>query len=136
MAYLIIVDDDADFAEATAIALRASGHEVAIQLETKGSIAEMERRRPDLIILDVMFPECSSAGFALARRIRLRGEGLKDVPILILSAVNSKFPLGFSSRDIDENWLPVSAFLEKPVDITDLCDKVTELLAQPGAVAG
>ena len=29
----------------------------------------------------------------------------------MLTAVNAKFPLGFSATDIDDRWLPVSDFL-------------------------
>jgi hypothetical protein len=46
----------------------------------------------------------------------------------MLTAVNAKFPLGFGSRDIDDNWLPVSDFLEKPMDFDVLRGKVDALL--------
>ncbi len=35
---------------------------------------------------------------------------------------------GFGSRDIDDNWLPISDFLEKPVDFDVLLNKVDALL--------
>ncbi len=128
MSYLLIVDDDEDLASAAATMLRAAGHEVQIQLDTQSAIAQMERRRPDLVILDVMFPENSSAGFELARAMRHYHEKLKTVPILMLTAVNTKFPLGFGANDIDEDWLPVSDFLEKPVDLDVLRNRVANLL--------
>lgn len=128
MAYLLIIDDDEDFANAAAVALRDAGHEIEIELETGNAIKRMEGKMPDLVILDVMFPEDSSAGFELARSIRHYNDNLKDVPILMLTAVNEKFPLGFSSRDIDDNWLPVSDFLEKPIDLDVLRNKVSALL--------
>lgn len=68
------------------------------------------------MILDVMFPEDSSAGVDLARKIRHYPKRLQSIPSLMLTAANTGFPLGFSSRDVDEYWLPVSDFLEKPVD--------------------
>ena len=128
MAYLMIVDDDEDFAAAAATALRSAGHEVEIELDTEGVVASMETRRPDLVILDVMFPEDSSAGFELARRMRHQHEKLSDVPILILTAVNARFPLGFSTSDLDDTWLPAHDFLEKPVDFAVLRDRVASLL--------
>ena len=48
----------------------------------------------------------------------------------MLTAINAKFPLGFSANDIDEYWLPVSEFLEKPVDFDALLKKVSALLEQ------
>ncbi len=128
MAYLMIVDDDEDFANAAAIALRRTGHEVDIHLDTQSSLAAMEQRKPDLVVLDVMFPENSSAGFEFARLIRHHNEKVKDIPILMLTAVNAKFPLGFSSRDIDDEWLPITDFIEKPVDFDALQQKVSESL--------
>ncbi len=128
MAYLLIVDDDEDFATAAATVLRSADHEVQIELDTAAAVKSMEKRRPDLVILDVMFPEDMSAGFELARTMRHYNEKLKGIPIVMLTAVNTRFPLGFSPRDIDDAWLPVSDFIEKPVDLDVLRSKVDALL--------
>jgi DNA-binding response OmpR family regulator len=133
MAYVFIVDDDEDFADATARVLRTDGHEVQIALDTKSAAVAMEEKRPDLAILDVMFPEDSSAGFELARKMRHESESLKDVPILMLTAVNVKFPLGFGPQDIDDAWMPVTDFVEKPVDFDVLRAKVSALLKDAGS---
>ena len=45
----------------------------------------------------------------------------------MLTAVNQQFPLGFSNKDIDPTWLPVTDFVEKPVDFDALCQKVKAL---------
>jgi len=60
--------------------------------------------------------EDASAGFELARGMRHHNEKLKGIPALMLTAVNARFPLSFGSRDIDDNWPPVSDFPKKPVD--------------------
>jgi CheY-like chemotaxis protein len=129
MSYLLIVDDDEDFASAIATVLRGGGHDVRIELDLSAAARCMAERRPDLVILDVMFPEDSTGGFELARQMRSRQDALKDVPILMLTAVNTKFPLGFSSQDIDDDWLPVTDFLEKPVDLDVLAERVEMILA-------
>ncbi len=128
MAYIMIVDDDEDFAAAATMVLRKAGHEVEVELDTDSAVASMENRRPDLVILDVMFPESPSAGFGLARTMSHENEKLRGIPILMLTAINAKFPLGFGPRDIDDTWLPVSDFLEKPVDLGVLVDRVDALL--------
>jgi hypothetical protein len=61
--------------------------------------------------------------------MRHEKEKLKKIPILMLTAINTKFPLGFGSKDIDEEWMPVTEFLEKPVDFDVLRDKVAKLLS-------
>ena len=128
MAYVMIVDDDEDFATAASTVLQNAGHEVQIELDTESATKSMEKRPPELVILDVMFPEDASGGFELARTMRHYNEKLKGIPVLMLTAVNAKFPLGFGSRDIDDTWLPVSEFLEKPVDFDVLLSKVDALL--------
>ena len=129
MAYVLIVDDDEDFASTAAIVLRKEGHDVEIELSTGDAEKHMEKRTPDLVVLDVMFPEDDSAGFELARFMRHKSETLKNVPILMLTAINTKFPLGFGTKDIDNDWLPVADFLEKPVEFDVLRHKVSALLS-------
>ena len=129
MSYLLIVDDDEDFATAVATVLRAKGHEVRMELDLSAAVRSMTERRPDLLLLDVMFPEDSTGGFELARTMRWRHENLKDVPILMLTAVNTRFPLGFSEKDIDDDWMPVTEFLEKPIDLDVLAERVDTILA-------
>jgi len=128
MPYLLIVDDDEDFASTTATVLREEGYDVQIELDIDSAVKSMESKPPDLAILDVMFPEDASAGFELARLMRHEKEQLKNIPILMLTAINTKFPLGFGSKDIDEEWMPVTEFLEKPVDFDVLREKVAKLL--------
>jgi CheY-like chemotaxis protein len=130
MAYVLIVDDDEDFANTAATVLRKEGHIVQIELDTDDAAKRMENEPPDLAILDVMFPEDASAGFELARLMRHKSEKLKAIPILMLTAINTKFPLGFGPQDIDNDWLPVTDFLEKPVDFDVLRRKVAKLLGE------
>jgi CheY-like chemotaxis protein len=130
MAYLMIVDDDEDFANTAATVLRKEGHDVHVELDTDEAVESMENKPPDLLILDVMFPEDASAGFELARFMRRQSKKLKDIPILMLTAINTKFPLGFGPKDIDNCWLPVTDFLKKPVDFDVLLHKVAKLLGE------
>jgi CheY-like chemotaxis protein len=126
MAYLLIVDDDPDFVGCVATVCRADGHEVETAHTPAQALAAVGMRRPDGIILDVMFPEDPTAGFQLAREI-FRQHG--DIPILLLTAVNQEFPLGFSDKDIEPRWLPVRGVIEKPVDLDLLRERVARLLA-------
>lgn len=125
MAYLLIIDDDEEFAGAVGAVLESEGHEVAIEVDPDRALPSMQQRRPDAIVLDVMFPENPSGGFELARKIR---RSFDRLPILMLTAVNQQFPLGFSNKDIDPTWLPVTEFLEKPVDFQVLRQRMAEML--------
>ncbi len=125
MAYLLVVDDDPDFAASVSTVCQSLGHEVLTVHTPAAALTQVDQRRPDGILLDVIFPENPSAGFQLAREFRRR---LGSIPILLLTAVNQQFPLGFSGQDIDPKWLPITDFLEKPVDFAVLREKVTHLL--------
>jgi len=126
MAYLLIVDDDTDFAGAVGSVLRSRGYEVAIETDAEKAVGRIQERRPDAVLLDVIFPENETAGFEVARSIR---RNFGKLPVLLLTAVNQSFPLGFSTRDLDPTWLPAVEFIEKPVDFSLLCEKVAGILA-------
>ncbi len=125
MASLLIVDDDQDFSSAVATFLRNAGHQVVVEDSPDRALASLKNHLPGAVVLDVMFPESPSAGFELARTIRSR---YQDLPILMLTAVNQQFPLGFSSKDIDPEYLPVTDFLEKPIDFRVLGEKISQLV--------
>jgi CheY-like chemotaxis protein len=130
MAYLLIVDDDPEFASSVATVCQADGHEVMAVHTPAEALASVAQRCPDGILLDVMFPEDPTAGFEVAREVRRK---FGEIPVLLLTAVNQEFPLGFSHKDYDANWLPVADFVEKPVDFAVLREKVRRLL---GGAAG
>ena len=67
MAYVLIVDDDTDFAGAVGTMLKSHGHETAVETDAEKAIDRIRQRRPDAVILDVMFPENDTAGFDVAR---------------------------------------------------------------------
>ena len=125
MAYILIIDDDEDFSNAAAIELSHAGHEVVEQLSISGGLESIEARQPDILILDVMFPEDSAAGLKLAQTLH---RDRPDLPIVLLTAVNQEFPLGFSTKNIDEVHMPVTDFLEKPVDMDTLRQTISDLV--------
>jgi len=129
MKKVYIIDDDRDIVESISIVLKASGYEVSAQYDDKNATENILSFNPDLVILDVIFPENSSAGFEIAREIR-KNPKLADIPVIMLSAVNEKgsYVGRFDSQDVDESWLPVSMFLEKPVQPKELLQKVKSAL--------
>lgn len=130
MGRIMIVDDDVALAASLAAALQKAGHDVSTLDTTEGAIAALVQAKPDLLILDVMFPDNPVAGFDLARQIRATRE-IKKLPVILLTGVNQEFPMSFSSADIDPAWMPVQEFMEKPVKRAQLVKKVAEMLATP-----
>ena len=127
MAYIRIIDDDEEFADNLSLILKKEGHTVDILNETEGAVESLTQKTPDLLILDVMFPENPSAGFDLARKIR-ETEEIKNLRVILLTGVNQEFPMDFSSDDIDPDWIPVQAFVEKSADMSELLAKINKFL--------
>jgi CheY-like chemotaxis protein len=129
MANILIVDDDLDIVDNLKMILEANGHQVSVKSDTDNLVASVQQAPPDLIILDIIFPEDPNAGFTAARALH-KTDKVKDIPVLLLSAVNqmSKMSFGFSETDISEDFMPVKAFIEKPVEPAVLLAKIHELL--------
>ena len=129
MAKVMIVDDDRDFMDSICRVLQHKGHQTTAVYDTDGVVEQLERDPHEVLVLDVMFPENAAAGFHLAQEIR-KHKTLAKLPILILSAINTKFPMGFGPGDIDDTWMPVQDFLEKPIDFDVLTARVAKLAGQ------
>ena len=128
MAKIMVIDDDVEHADDLSAMLKTADHAVATHDRIEGAIERLIEEKPDVLVLDVMFPEDASGGMSLAISIR-KQEELKALPIIMLTGVNQEFPLDLSAEDIDPEWMPVQEFIEKPVDLQVLLKKVDELLA-------
>lgn len=127
MAELLIVDDDVELASMLSEMLETEGHR-ATTIDTLDEAREaLGKEQPDLLILDVMFPENPAGGFDLARELR-KQERTKNLPVILLTAVNQELPMDFSAKDIDDEWMPVQDFMEKPPAVPELIAKVKKLL--------
>jgi len=126
MSTIKIIDDDLGLAQNLGVMLEHEGYEVSYRDTTDGAVKDLIQNKPDLLILDIMFPESPCAGFDLAREIRQTPE-VEDLPIILLTSLNQEFPMDFSSGDINGDWMPVQEFVEKPVDIKVLVEKIKEM---------
>lgn len=127
MAKIIIVDDDIELSKSLSGTLQEAGYDVKVINHLDGLMEALSRNRPDLLILDVMFPDNPVAGFDTARAVRLRPE-IKNTPIILLTAINQVHPMDFAPCDIDSEWMPVQDFEEKPVAKARLLKKISKLL--------
>jgi CheY-like chemotaxis protein len=118
---ILLVDDEEEFVEITAALLESNGYEVVPAYSGQECREKALEVKPDLIILDVMM-ETDMAGFEAARWLR-EHDDLNEIPIIMLTAVNQKLPFKFGP---DEVWLPVDAFLEKPVSPDRLLGEVQQ----------
>ena len=129
MSKIMIIDDDRDIIESIRMILEANDYTVASKTDTNNLLTDIKSENPDIILLDIVFPEDAQAGFKAAREIAQQDE-LKHIPVLILSAVNQLSNLGFSfnENDISNDFMPVKGFIEKPVEPETLLAKIKSLL--------
>lgn len=132
MAKVLIIDDDQDIIDSLTMILEGNGYAVAVKNDTENLVEAVASANPDLIILDVIFPEDPQAGFKAARVLN-KDPQVGHIPVLLLSALNqlSNLSFGISENDISEDFMPVGAFIEKPVQPKVLLTRIEELL-QPG----
>ena len=80
---ILLVDDEADILDVVAYNLEQAGYRVTAARDGRTAIAEAERAKPDLVVLDIMLPDLS--GTEVCRALR-RSEKTRAVPILMLTA--------------------------------------------------
>lgn len=108
-ALILVVDDDAPVRRMLRRSLLAEGYEVAEAADGGAALAALERRMPDLVVLDVTMPGVD--GLAVSRRLRARGN---PVPILMLTARDA---LEERVRGLDAG---ADDYLVKPFDLDEL----------------
>ena len=80
---VLIVEDDADINATLAEALRVAGYDAVSAWTGEAALDEVERRCPDLVLLDQMLPDLD--GLDICRRLR-GAPRTKRVPIIFLTA--------------------------------------------------
>ncbi|MCC7174436.1 MAG: response regulator [Bryobacterales bacterium] len=123
---ILIVDDDPDFSQAVASFLEASGYDVLQAADGTEGLKVAKAERPDLILMDIMMRE-RTEGFFTIQEMR-RTPALKDVPIFVVSSLYAQIP-GFRITP-EASWLAHDAFFAKPVDLTQLLEKIRQRLAE------
>jgi chemosensory pili system protein ChpA (sensor histidine kinase/response regulator) len=79
---IMVVEDDDDNRLMMKTLLEMKGYRVAEASNGEEAITLAQRRRPDLILMDLQLPRLN--GFAVTRFFRL-DHGLRDVPIILVS---------------------------------------------------
>ena len=124
---ILIVDDDPDLTVVLKTVLEGEGYVVDSAPGRAEAMEKLKAEKPDLLLLDVMMATWSD-GFEMARDIRKNPE-YKDMPIIMLTGVEQRTGIGFKSTAGDPEWLPVDAFLDKPVEPQVLIAEVKKVLS-------
>ncbi|HNQ59515.1 MAG TPA: response regulator [Bacteroidales bacterium] len=123
---ILLVDDDIDFVFIQKAFLEKEGFQVITAGDKFAGFERARAEKPDLAILDVMMTT-DQEGFEMAREMR-KDPQLKDIPIIMLTSVDSVMGLNLKEMANDPKWLPVDSYLEKPVQPQKLLDEIKRLL--------
>ena len=128
---ILVVDDDPDVVELIRITLEANNYKVYSAENGSEGLRRVKEIRPDLIILDVMMDSITE-GFQVSYQLRSRDpqseyREFSNVPIIMLTGVSKKMHMKFSPKT-DKDYLPVDEFLEKPIHLDALLEKVNNLI--------
>jgi len=131
MKKILIIDDDPDTVEAMKMVLESQNFEVHSALNGTQGLRTVKEIQPDLIILDVMMDQLTE-GFQVSYALKNTSPDSEyapfaKTPILMMTAIGRETHMKFNP-ETDDAFLPVQAFLEKPVQPKMLIEKVKMLL--------
>jgi CheY-like chemotaxis protein len=80
---VLVVDDDPDALDLVLALIEGSGYEMRTATNGRETLEEIERAKPDVIILDLMLPEMD--GFEVVHRLSLNPEW-RTIPVILVTA--------------------------------------------------
>ena len=81
--FVLVADDNADLRNYISRLLSERGHQVEVVADGEAALAALRKRRPELLIADVMMPRLD--GIGLLRSLR-QDQDLRELPVILLSA--------------------------------------------------
>jgi CheY-like chemotaxis protein len=117
---LIIDDSNTNIILLEAI-LGNHGYEISKSLSVKEAVPILETALPDLILLDLLMPRVS--GYEFLEDIR-KNKRTRNIPVMVISAVTEK------ESKVRTKKLGIVDYIEKPVNIKELVEKVHKTLSR------
>jgi two-component system OmpR family response regulator len=121
---LLVVDDEPSIRDLLSASLRFAGYDVVTAADGSSALAQAEKHRPHLVVLDVMMPDMD--GFEVTRKLRERG---RDVPVLFLTARD----------DVEDKVTGLTVggddYVTKPFSLEEVVARIRAVLRRTGVVA-
>jgi len=120
----LIIEDDSYISDMYKIKMESENFEVVIAEDGAKGLKEIEKSRPDVVLLDVVMPKVD--GFSVLKTIK-SNDNIKDIPVVMLTNLGQKdnvergFQLGASGYIIKAHFTP-----------SEVVKKVKEILEKEG----
>ena len=121
---ILLVDDDADFTEATKLLLESRSYEVTVAHDGKEGLKKAQTEEPNMIILDVMMPEMN--GYQVCSHLKADPK-YRHIPILLLTAVGDAIPTTSYTKEMGMR-IEADDYIPKPVEPIEIVERVEKLL--------
>ncbi|HYA02701.1 MAG TPA: response regulator [Syntrophobacteria bacterium] len=119
-ANILIIEDDRDLVSSMRVIFESADYNVRAAYNGKDGYDQIQKKKPDLIILDVMMAT-DTEGFDLAFKLRNQAE-YRNIPIIMVTGFTQRMaelgPEKFQ-HILGEDW-PVTKIFEKPIDPDEL----------------
>lgn len=117
---ILVVDDDTDLVEMVSMKLESENYRVAKAYDGVEAMDQIQKERPDLIVLDVMMPR--KDGYVLCDELKT-SEEYKSIVIILLTAVTEAIKSTNYTHMGGKTTL-ADDFIPKPIDL----DKLVEII--------
>lgn len=124
MTSILLIEDEAAISDPLAFLLGREGYDVTIAADGARGLAEYDRLRPDLVLLDLMLPVVS--GTEVCRQLRTR----TSTPIIMLTAKDSEVDVVVGLE------LGADDYVTKPYSSRELLARIRAVLRRRGDAEG
>jgi len=118
--HVLVVDDYAENVELLKELLVTSGYEVSTAYDGEEALKKVDKRKPDLILLDIMMPKMD--GYQVCEALR-NNEETKEIPIIFVTAKTEVKDWTHAIFNVG-----VNSYITKPINPKKLLDKVKSVL--------
>ena len=117
---VLLIEDEPNIIEAISFVLSRAGWTVHSHSNGADAVAEVQRRMPDVVVLDVMLP--GRTGFEVLQDIR-ETEATANIPVLMLTARGQ-----VKDREKAEQF-GANMFMTKPFSNSEVLEKINSLVS-------
>ncbi len=119
MAHITVIEDEADLREVLRYNLKQAGYGVELAAGGKEGLAAIEKKKPDLVLLDLMLPDISGAEVCRALK---KSPETQEIPVVMVTARGEEIDrvVGFE--------LGADDYVVKPFSVRELLLRISAIL--------